>query len=91
MHGFIENALFSYTNKNFEILSGYQMSFSGIDDNQKNFFQPLDLENLSNDNTFKNILFQLKQTSENRLKHCEMVKIKVTDLITAIESEINSK
>ena len=91
MHSLIDNTLYPFTNTHFKVSSTYKLNFEGFDDGQKNFFQPLDLENLSNDNTFKNILFQLKQTSENRLKHCEMVKIKIKDLLTIIDSEINSR
>ncbi|RZN82795.1 MAG: hypothetical protein EVB11_07250 [Winogradskyella sp.] len=91
MHSLIDNTLYPFTNTHFEVSSTYKLNFEGFDDGQKNFFQPIDLENISNNNTFKNILFQLKQTSENRLKHCEMVKSKINNLISKIDSEIESR
>lgn len=90
MHHQIENILYPFTNANFKVSTSYKINYDVFDDKVNIFFEPLDKETILQNNTFKNILFQLQQTCKNRLKHCEMLALKIDTLIEQINTEVNA-
>ena len=90
MHQHIDNQLFPLTNTLFEVSNSYKLNFKDADEEQTNFYKPIDFETLQNNHQYKNTLLQLKQNYKNRLSHSKKVKVKTDKLLKKLTIEINS-
>ena len=89
MHNQIDNNLFPLTNTFFEVAPEYKINFTNTDVTNTNLMKPIN--SISDNNNYKNILYQLKQNYNDRLKQLQFVVNKGNKLIKGIHLEIKNR
>lgn len=91
MHEHIDNRLSPLTNKLFRVLDNLKMNIKEADEGLFWLYEPLDFEALTQNDEYRNNLFQLKSSYEMRLHHCQRVNLKVDTFLTKLNEEIELK
>lgn len=87
-HNHIENRLFPQTNRLFRVMYNYKISVDKGEENQSDFYEPLNYSDLKNNYEYTNTIHQFRTNCKNRLIHSEMVREKIVEFLDKLQAEL---